>query len=657
MATTITISPTDVANAANFLEQFLSDNDPEGDFSKGTALRDHTVGALAAVFAFMRSDATQIRQLQSLNTVQQATGGDPEALRDAVIAILSNVFISPKTGSKSRGIAIGHATQQVDMFIQPTHRFTRSPGQVFVVDSTDTLFIPATDLIPIVDANNVVLEYQFRIPLVAVRTGTAYDIDPGVFSDFDRFSPYVTRIENLDKFSGGKEVESVDEILARAPTAISVRNLINQRSITAVLDDNFADIRSLFIAGMGDPEMQRDVIQLAQHMSIHIGGATDIYPLMDLVETTALGTIGGSFLKPDGIVNVFRDPVIGTFPATIKPGDILRIQTGIPSAPAEFKIVENRGVELIVSERSPFPVAVDELTPPGVVSYNIGRIAPAFNDLFAGLGGVPITSGVTSRSIQAPGRITLPGGPVMDILDVAIVNPPGTEGAFKSSEDGFIHFPNQVNTDPAQAQTPSEGLQFRTIIHNPPEAQSLRMWMEVQVGTDTNPTRFDGYTLRVRYRTLSGFASVDEFVTSPTERTVAASQLLRAHNPVSLRLNLQYKLKATAPSTLDNAVIAQTVVDYITTFDTTATPLDTSAISDIVRQTYPSIGAVLPITIDYVLLAPTGDALTFQTVDQVVLEPHRQTAGPALDLTLYGVTSRTVRYLANIDDITAQQVT
>src|ERR1700745_922992 len=101
--TTVTIDPTDVANAGDFLEQFLSANDPAGDFTRGTPLRDHTIGALAAIFAFLRADAAQIRQLQSLNTVQAATGGDPTALRDAVVGILSNVFIDLKNGAKSRG--------------------------------------------------------------------------------------------------------------------------------------------------------------------------------------------------------------------------------------------------------------------------------------------------------------------------------------------------------------------------------------------------------------------------------------------------------------------------------------------------------------------------------------------------------------------------
>ena len=114
MTTTVTISPSDVSTAADFLEQFLSDQVSDGDFSRGTALRDLSVQAIAAVVAFLRADATQIRKMQSLLTVQEAVnsvGGDAEALTDGVTAILSNFFVTPKNGTFARGFAIGHSTQ------------------------------------------------------------------------------------------------------------------------------------------------------------------------------------------------------------------------------------------------------------------------------------------------------------------------------------------------------------------------------------------------------------------------------------------------------------------------------------------------------------------------------------------------------------------
>ena len=659
--TTISISPQDVAVAANFLEQFLSDEVPSGDFTPGTALRDLSIGALATIYAFLQAENTQVKQMQSLQSVSAAVGGDPTALRDAVIAILSNFFISPKAGSKSRGLAIAHISQQVDIFIQSTHRFTRAPGLIFVADipsDQTVLFIPQSDLVPVFDASNAIIEYQFRIPLVAVRTGSEFDIDPGLFADFDRFNPFVTRIENIDKFDGGNPPETVDAILTRAPTAISVRNLINSRSIAAVLEDTFPDIKSLFTAGMGDVEMQRDVIRPASHLALHVGGAVDIYPQLDLVETTVTGVVGNLFARPDELVVMFRDPTVPDFVAAgVEVGDIIRVVDGLPSVPREFRVEVVRPGELAVSERAPFPLATEEQSPAGALSYTIGRVPPTFTDIVSDIGGTPKTTGISSRRVQHTGRITLPGGPVMEIIDVAVINPPPAEAAFKSPVDGFVHFPNHVNGTPSNLPTPTQGLQFETIINNPDEAQSEHMWMEVVVGTDTNPTRFDGATLRVRYRTLAAFADIDAFVTSRRARTVCASQLVRGHNPVTLRTQIKYRLSPEATSLLDDSVIAQTVVDFINAFDTSEVPIDVSAISDKVRETFPTISAVSPIVIDYDLLAPTGEVLTYETVDLVNVDPTKQVAGPVLDLGSFGVTPRTVRYLADTDGVTAEQIT
>lgn len=661
--TTVQIAPQDVQDAVNFLQEFLTDEVPSGDYTQGTALHDQVIGAIATVVAFQRGDAALIRQMQSLSTIEAALGGataDPQALQDAVLAILSNWFVTQKQGSFSRGIGIAHFSQLTDVFVQPTIRFTYSPGLVFVADNAGVvLFIPQTSLIPVVDSQNVILEYLARIPLVAVRTGGAYDIDPAVFSDFDRFNPFVTRVENVDKFSGGTDPETTQQILDRAPTAISVRNPINERSIAAVIDQEFPEVPSQFVASMGTPEMQRDTVEIADHLAVHIGGAVDIYPLSPITETEFQGSVGALFARPDGVINVFRDSTLGTFPGTIGKGDILRIYSGFPGimTPREFMIIENGSTQLIVSERTFFPIATDELVPLGHVSYTIGRIEPEFNDLLADVGGVPLATGTTSRQVQTSGRLTMPGGPVMQILDVAIINPSGGESAFVDPVDGFEHFLVQVNQTPSNA-APVGSLQFQTIIHNPLEAQSERMWMEIIVGTDTNQARFDGRTLRVRYKTIGDVSSIDGFINSEAERVVCANQLIRGHNPVVLQMTLQYRLRADAPSVLDNSVIARSIASFINGFDTSVVPLDVSSIVDAVKNAFPTIASiVLPFTITYVLSAPTGDILTYQTKDQVIVDPSKQTDGPVLDLPSFGVTPRTLRYLTDATlDVTVEQV-
>lgn len=655
--TQVAISPADVTLAASFLEQFLTDQVPDGDFTQGTALRDLTVKALAAVVAFLRADSALGLQLRSLVTVQAAVGADPAALADAVTAILSNFFVTPKAGRKSRGFAIGHASRAVDIFIPTTTRFTYSQGLVFVIDSSDVLFIPAAQLVPIVEVDGSVLDYEFRIPLVATQTGDAFDVDPALFSDFDRFSPYVTRVESTTKFSGGQGPETVTEILARAPTAVSVRNLINERSLQATLDDNFDGIESVLVVGFGDPEMQRDLIPgVAPHLNLHVGGMTDVYLRTALVETEFSGVVGDLYPRPDGVSCVFRDGStdFSTVPS-VSPGDVVRVTSGLPSVPGEFLVIEVIDPHtLVVSERSPFAVATDEAAPPTTVGYVIGRIGPTYNDVRSGVGGAPLLTGVTSRRLSASGRVTLPGGPVMDILDVAITNPPLGEAAFKSTLDGFVHFPNQVNAAPSDVVTPDAGLQFQTVVHAPPYAQSALQWMDVVVGTNDRPARFDTLNLRVRYRTLASFDAIDAFVRGRRERVTAAFQLPRGHHPVVVRMNVQYTLKLTATAALSGDKIAQTIVDFINAFDTAANPIDVSAVTQLVRNSYPDVGPIEPITIEYDLRAPTGDVVSYRTTDVVRVTLAKQVAGPALDLDALGVTDQTLRYIANVAGVTVE---
>lgn len=670
---TVTITASDVSLAADFLEQFLSDQVPDGDFSQGTALRDLAVNAIAAVVAFFRADAAQIRQMQSLVSVQAAVGGDQQALLDAVTAILSNFFVAPKGGIKARGFAIGHATQQVDIFIATSIRFTYSQGLVFVVDATDTLFIPQAELTPIVDSTGAVIDYEFQIPLVAVATGEAYNVDPNLFASFDRFNPYVTRVESTVKFSGGKGPETVTEVLQRAPTAVSVRNLINDRSIEATLDDNFDGIESILVIGFGDPEMQRDLIPgVAPHLKLHVGGNVDIYLRTGLVETSFTGAVGDLYERPDEIAVMFRDSTPDFVALGVQSGDILRVTAGLAAVPAEFLIEEVLDSHtLTVNLRSPFPVATDEAVPPTFVSYTIGRIGPSYLDVVSS-GGLPLTTGITSRRVSTSGRVTLPGGPVMDILDVAILNPAPGESSFRSTLDGFVHFPNQVNQTPSQAQTPTQGLQFQTVVHNAPFAQSALQWMEVVVGTDTNQARFDTYNLRVRYRTLAAFLDIDTFVRGTRERVSAAFQLPRGHHPVTVSMAIKYTLKATAGALLDNSAIAQTVIDYVNSFDASAASIDVSSVIQLVKNTYPDIANIVPptpgapiLTITYFLRAPTGDVLGYSTADVVSVELDKQISGPTPPTWLYngqptsldnlGVTNRTLRYVANSFTIIATQ--
>jgi hypothetical protein len=661
---TIQIDSADVTDAENFLEEYLTDSIEDGDFSKGTALRDLTVGALAAVFAYLKKENAIVKNMQSLETVENAVDEtDTEALDDAVTAILSNWFISRKAGAKARGSILCHVSQLTDVFIRTSVKFYKTANLSFVVDSSDTYFVAKEDLIPVINSDGDITEYQFTVPVVATGTGEGYNISPGLFVSFDSFNPYVTIVENLDTFAGGKGVETTQEILSRAPTAISVRNLINQKSIQAVLGEEFPELKRIMVAGYGDTEMTRDVLTgVSTHLAVHVGGATDVYLDADLVQQTFTGLVGAGYLRPDNKAVIFKDATLtGTRKFTDSPaveiGDIIRITDGLVTVPAEYRVTAVREDELEISERTPFPKATDEepLLANQFVSYTIGRVGPAYVDIVSDVGNIPFTTGQTSRRVTNAGRVTLPGGPVMSIDEVVVIDP-DTNEIFKNPTDGFVHFTERVSVTPEDVTDPTQPLQYQILVNNPKVAQSTRQWMEVVVGPDGDATKWDTKTVRVKYKTLSGFSAVDSFVTDRYERVACADVLARGMYPVTLSMAITCKLKSTATSVLDTDDVVTDLVSFINAFDTTAAPIDVSAIIERIRDNFADIGAVLPFNINYSVGSPDGELLTYATTDEVIVDTTKQTGGDPLDLAVYGVTTRLLKYLTSNDNITVTLV-
>jgi hypothetical protein len=369
MADIITITEQDSTDAENILEQFLTDQLPDVDFSKGGALRDFAIVALGKIFAYLRSERDTIRARQSLLLLGKLVGSD---IDDAVDEILSNWFIFRKAGRYASGNAVVYFSQATDIEIPITAKFYKTAGLVFVPDAVDSLLYSVDDMLPVISSEGVTVAYTIEVPLKAIRTGIEYNIDKGSFTDYTRFNPYITRVENTSKFSGGGGVESTPEMLERSETAVTVRDLNSARSIDATLKDNFSEVEDVIVIGYGEPEMIRDlVLEGATNTRIHAGGYVDAYLRTPILEArTHIGSVGGEFTDPREGYYAFRDPSIvnvasGIIPATdfdfynVQPGDIMMFSNSIESYEADmFIIKEVSPYGVFVSRRSPFPRAM-----------------------------------------------------------------------------------------------------------------------------------------------------------------------------------------------------------------------------------------------------------------------------------------------------------
>lgn len=651
MATTITVNEQDVKFAETFLTTYLTDKIVDADFSEGGVVRDFTVKAVAMVFAYLTKELKTVRDHQSLKRLAALPPGpDVDA---AVDEILSNIFLERLGGSPARlPSTVLHFSRAVDVPLPAQTRFFRTANLVFMPESETV--IPASELRSTVSADGTVVDYTATVALKAVDVGTEYNVTPGRFLSADPFNPYFLYAENVTQGVDGTAVETTQELLERAPTGIAVRNLVNERSIKTVLRQNFAGVKQVQVAGMGDVEMLRDRVPGGLgHLRLAVGGHTDIYVGATRTDVTETLTIGGFFVRPDGVVSVLRDPA--GF-AGVQPGHVLHIASGLPNTPMDFLIAAVGDDFVEVQTRNAFIRATDELNT--YVSYSVGTLGPGFDNV------IPTrTTGQTSRKVQYENSVILTGRPHYKLKRVEVVN-----------GNTVTSLSTRVN------DTPGVG-EYQVVELNVPEAQSARAMTLVRV--------HDSHVgnLRVTYETLVDYAAIQSLAVDRFERVVCSNPLVKGMHPVYVGASFRYRLASTAQETVDEVAVAREVAAYINNHAADDN-IDLSQLRQHIRNQFPQIGILYePFTVTYELLAPDGQRYVYTTRDVISIRPDwpqntaRLTNGASLrtpivnadldptiseanellataanellqtQLANIGVSDRTIRYMADVADI------
>lgn len=649
----IEIDADDVSDAESFLETLLTEEIPSGRFTEGSALRDLVIKSMAFIFAHLRKESNTTKALQSLLTVRNIATVDPDvdrAVANATDAILSNWFVNRKAGDFARGLVFIEVSRRQDYVIPGNHRFNFDRTHSFyldIPDSTQNTVIDSDDLIPVISADGVIQSYQFSVRVIAAKTGTDFNVAPGNWLSGSGFSPFANRVFSSVRFTGGKGRETTTELIERSNTAISVRNLINERSIEAVLREQFSSLNRLIVVGFGDNEMYRDrKLEFATNIQLHVGGHFDIYLELPRVQATFEGRLGDAFTRPDNLINIFRDETnVTDWTATnVQLGDVIRVASGLDEAPKDFVIKVITETELQVSTNTPFSAATDE--DGTFIGYYIYRpLFTADTQILPAIG--TYATGQTSRQSAVDNRILLPGGPVYDILDVAITDPDAGDPYIDPS-DGYVHFPVRSNETP-NAVVSQQYLEYQLVNENPTYGQSQLAVNELYLESS-----FNGKNVRVTYDTLAGLDTIHSYVTDRFNRVLSGNVLAKGFHQVYLSMTVPYRLKKTATTTVDEDALRDAIVSYINDFDPNDV-IDVSDISFVTRSFSDQIGAVLPFTIDYVLIVPDGRTIKYTTSDQVTLiSANISDTGDNVALDnpeALSVSDKTVRYITTLDRI------
>ncbi len=647
-----------VARLRDVLTSKLGNN-----YAEGSILGDLIVDSHGILLEEFAEDLADLRLRQSLRDLRNLP---QTAERDAAIeGLLSNLFVTRDLGRFSRGYATLTFSQRVDTILPRTTRFFRTASLVFYPNLAQDLLIRASEFRAVYDSLGAVAGWAYDVPLIAARSGVAYDIEPGVFTFVDPFSAYLLRTANDAKYRGGADPDSTEQLLTNTEGAVSLRALLSPRSNEATLRSAFSDISRVLTICHGDPEMRRDVKRLfGAATSLHLGAHQDIYVTLPTQAITVTTTIGGAVARADERILVFRDSAATFLTDLVVPGDVLNLLAGPAGAPAQYVVRSVTETELTIGEEFPFSEATDERTPTApTIQYSIGNNYPNFDNRVSA---VTSATATTSRQLAIPLCAILPGLPVYEIHRVEILEPPSELNGYVSPETGSVLFVERRNGPWPRAPLPGEALSYRVRVENPAEAQSTKNIVALELGWPDLP--LTGVSVEVTFTTLVGFSSVQAFLQSPEQRISGSNTLARALHPIYIAGTFRYRSR----QTVDETALRR---HLLATLEATAPgDLDLNTLRTALLNQEDNIRAVLADSLSYELLLPDGRVAKYLTEDQVQVLPDGRSSARLTNaselglptsntlsalralLDSLGVTDRVACYFSDEDRLTLEQV-
>jgi hypothetical protein len=267
----ILVSADEMKEAELIAVQILQAKYPDLDLREGTGARDITIRPAATLLAMANK---ALIHYFSNNTLKAATDDTPQ---ETVDRIMSNLFLVRKTGTKAVINARLYFARQKALVLSSDSYF--SPDSKLKFFATQAISLANGQLT--FDSNNN--EYYYDVDLTAEAEGADYNISSGSLLYFSNFDPFFLHAEINFLKTIATTTETNTEFIVRGKTAISTRNLINSRSITSRMLEDFSLLDGVTVIGMGDAEMIRDYVTAyvatlsPPYTYIHTGGCTDIY--------------------------------------------------------------------------------------------------------------------------------------------------------------------------------------------------------------------------------------------------------------------------------------------------------------------------------------------------------------------------------------------
>lgn len=268
------VSDNELTTARNILIQLLQDNGYVGALEENSAVYDLIIKPNALIYALIQNDIARARSYLSLDEAERNKVMLGSEYDEIVDCILSNWFVTRKDGNRSSGYIRCYFASPFT-YIASEKNTSFSIGGVLFIPPNTQVFEPLD--FKEITSGTVIGGTQYWVE-VFVETTEAIDVYPTPKSTVDANveGSLFIKADIPRDFERGTAKESSDHYIARSKDVITTRELITEKAINTVLNDEFEGIEQIYVAGHGSSEITRD-IRSFNGVTLHVGNYADIY--------------------------------------------------------------------------------------------------------------------------------------------------------------------------------------------------------------------------------------------------------------------------------------------------------------------------------------------------------------------------------------------
>lgn len=244
-----------------FLETKLRENFPNFNVREGSAYRDMLLKPSALLLQPFRDQLQIVKRNISLSNFALM-------LDDEFDALVANVFVERRIGDFSTGTVRLFFNNPTDTLIGTDVNVFTEDGRIY--QPIDPVSVTASQMRQNVDGIFFFVDVQVQ----AIERGSDQDADINEVNFISGGPTEVVQVTNQTPIAAGADRETNTRLFTRARDSISVRDLVTERAINAIIPENFNAIREVLSFGFGDAEMERDLSRVIMERTRIVSAVT-----------------------------------------------------------------------------------------------------------------------------------------------------------------------------------------------------------------------------------------------------------------------------------------------------------------------------------------------------------------------------------------------